>query len=537
MTFISYAQNFEDIILWRALKHIENGFYIDVGAWSPDLDTVTRAFYEHGWRGINVEPNYEFHAQLQARRTRDINLRIAISDKPGTLVMNFLSNPGLSTLDEAIAQRHARTGLTIDKQDVVVTNLATLWKQHVPEDQDVHFLKVDVEGLEEAALRGNDWSKYRPWIVVVEATLPMSQQESHDTWEPMLLAADYRFAYADGLNRFYVAHEHAELLPAFKYPPNFFDDFKLNAQHQAEFSAQQAFSEASTAIMAERERVKWLENEWNAAKNRVEEQISEVAAVRDRTMQLEVQLTNRSQSLDSTTQVLTLERERVKWLENEWNAAKSRAEEQISELAVVRDRTMQLEVQLTKRSQALDSTTQVLTQERERVKWLENEWNAAKVKIDELNGHSHYWWTVADNMNHELQSVKSSYCWRISRPLRDAFDLLLRVWIMFASIPKTVKGSIRGLLSSILAGLINFSLAHPKIKVQALALLRRSPALEARLRRFAAARGIIPGGKTVLICSEEKFERSIEHLNLTPSVRRVYADLMAAKERCRKRGY
>ena len=481
MTFISYAQNFEDIILWRALKHIENGFYIDVGAWSPDLDTVTRAFYEHGWRGINVEPNYEFHAQLQARRTRDINLRIAISDKPGTLVMNFLSNPGLSTLDEAIAQRHARTGLTIDKQDVVVTNLATLWKQHVPEDQDVHFLKVDVEGLEEAALRGNDWSKYRPWIVVVEATLPMSQQESHDTWEPMLLAADYRFAYADGLNRFYVAHEHAELLPAFKYPPNFFDDFKLNAQHQAEFSAQQAFSEASTAIMAERERVKWLENEWNAAK--------------------------------------------------------SRAEEQISELAVVRDRTMQLEVQLTKRSQALDSTTQVLTQERERVKWLENEWNAAKVKIDELNGHSHYWWTVADNMNHELQSVKSSYCWRISRPLRDAFDLLLRVWIMFASIPKTVKGSIRGLLSSILAGLINFSLAHPKIKVQALALLRRSPALEARLRRFAAARGIIPGGKTVLICSEEKFERSIEHLNLTPSVRRVYADLMAAKERCRKRGY
>ncbi|MEI6104284.1 MAG: FkbM family methyltransferase, partial [Methanothrix sp.] len=377
MTFISYAQNFEDIILWRALKHIENGFYIDVGAWSPDLDTVTRAFYEHGWRGINVEPNYEFHAQLQARRTRDINLRIAISDKPGTLVMNFLSNPGLSTLDEAIAQRHARTGLTIDKQDVVVTNLATLWKQHVPEDQDVHFLKVDVEGLEEAALRGNDWSKYRPWIVVVEATLPMSQQESHDTWEPMLLAADYRFAYADGLNRFYVAHEHAELLPAFKYPPNFFDDFKLNAQHQAEFSAQQAFSEASTAIMAERERVKWLENEWNAAKNRVEEQISEVAAVRDRTMQLEVQLTNRSQSLDSTTQVLTLERERVKWLENEWNAAKSRAEEQIGELAAVRDRTMQLEVQLTERSQALDSTTQALTLERERVKWLENEWNAA----------------------------------------------------------------------------------------------------------------------------------------------------------------
>ena len=27
--FISYAQNFEDVMLWRALKHVEKGFYID----------------------------------------------------------------------------------------------------------------------------------------------------------------------------------------------------------------------------------------------------------------------------------------------------------------------------------------------------------------------------------------------------------------------------------------------------------------------------------------------------------------------------
>ena len=32
MSFISYAQNFEDVMLWRALKHISEGFYIDIGA-------------------------------------------------------------------------------------------------------------------------------------------------------------------------------------------------------------------------------------------------------------------------------------------------------------------------------------------------------------------------------------------------------------------------------------------------------------------------------------------------------------------------
>ncbi|MDD4447369.1 MAG: hypothetical protein PHN61_06795, partial [Methanothrix sp.] len=369
---------------------------------------------------------------------------------------------------------------------------------------------------------------------VVEATLPMSQQESHDTWEPILLSANYCFAYADGINRFYVAIAHAELLPALKYPPNFFDDFKSNAQHQAESSAQQVFPEASATIMVERERAKWFENEWNATKSRAEKHIGELAEVRDRTIQHDFQLTERSQTLDSATHELNMERERVKWLENEWNATKSKAEMRIGELAVVRDQTIQLEFELTNRSQALDSATQALNKERECVKWLENEWNAAKVKVDELNGSSHYWWAMADYLNHELQSVKSSYCWRVSRPLRDGFDLLFRVWIMFASIPKTVKGSIQSLFSSILAELINFSLDHPKIKVQALALLRRSPALEAQLRRFAAARGMIPGGKTVQIYSMENFERSIELSNLTPSVHRVYVDLKAAIERQNK---
>jgi hypothetical protein len=108
-------------------------------------------------------------------------------------------------------------------------------------------LKVDVEGYEEAVLRGNDWVTYRPWVVVVEATLPMTQVESYYEWEPILFNAGYKFAYADGLNRFYVANEHAELLDSFKYPPNVFDGFLLNAHQEAEIKAQQAETKAQQA--------------------------------------------------------------------------------------------------------------------------------------------------------------------------------------------------------------------------------------------------------------------------------------------------
>lgn len=233
-------------MLWRALKHVEHGFYIDVGAWSPDIDSVTRAFYEHGWSGINVEPNPEFNRQLKDRRPNDINLQLATGEREGSSVMNFLSNPGLSTLDDAIAGEHKESGWEADRQEVQITTLSLIWKEYVQPGQEVHFLKVDVEGFEEATLAGNDWKENRPWVVVVEATKPMSQEESYASWEPILLNARYHFAYADGLNRFYVAEEHGELLSPFKYPPNVFDEFVLSGQVEAENRA----SSAGTRVAA-----------------------------------------------------------------------------------------------------------------------------------------------------------------------------------------------------------------------------------------------------------------------------------------------
>lgn len=247
MSFVSYAQNFEDVMLWRALKHVECGFYIDVGAAWPDEHSVTKAFYDRGWSGINIEPNPRFYRQLEESRPKDKNLQLAVGGREHVCTMHFVGNTGLSTLDEAIAEKHHEAGWDFDREEVQVTTLASIWQQHVPDGQEVHFLKVDVEGFEEAALRGNDWTRYRPWIVVVEATLPMSREESYESWESILLDANYRFAYADGLNRFYVANEHREHLSAFKYPPNVFDDFVLIRQQDNEARAKLAEARATQA--------------------------------------------------------------------------------------------------------------------------------------------------------------------------------------------------------------------------------------------------------------------------------------------------
>ena len=71
---ISYAQNFEDVILWRAFKDVNCGRYVDVGAFHPEIDSVTKWFYDQGWSGINIEPVPESFDALNAARSRDQNL-------------------------------------------------------------------------------------------------------------------------------------------------------------------------------------------------------------------------------------------------------------------------------------------------------------------------------------------------------------------------------------------------------------------------------------------------------------------------------
>jgi FkbM family methyltransferase len=233
MTFISYAQNAEDVILWRALKHIPKGFYIDVGANDPEDDSVTKAFYDHGWQGINIEPLPEHYASLQAQRSRDINLQIAAGDYDGELTLfDMPGTRGWATSDPDIADHYRQQGLEVVATSVLVRKLANVCAELVVAD--IHFLKIDVEGFEAQVIQGMDFTQWRPWILVVEATRPNSQDSRHQDWEPVLLDNHYRYAYSDGLNRYYVAEEHLDLIPALAQQPNVFDDYQFIGYQRAE---------------------------------------------------------------------------------------------------------------------------------------------------------------------------------------------------------------------------------------------------------------------------------------------------------------
>ncbi|WP_368562545.1 FkbM family methyltransferase [Pseudoxanthomonas sp. UTMC 1351] len=238
-TFVSYAQNFEDVLLWRALKHVESGFYIDIGANSPVIDSVSLAFYEKGWRGVNVEPSLPFINELREQRPHDINLHAALSGTAGLLKFYDIPETGLSTLLEDVALQHAQSGFQVREDWISVVTLDDVLDD-LPQ-ADVHWMKIDVEGAEKQVLEGWKSSSIRPWVVMLEGVEPNSHADSYADWEPFLLQKGYRFVHFDGLNRYYVSERQLHLADAFKVGPNVFDMFCLSGTATSTFTSLLSF--------------------------------------------------------------------------------------------------------------------------------------------------------------------------------------------------------------------------------------------------------------------------------------------------------
>jgi len=224
---ISYAQNLEDVMLARAFAGQGTGFYIDIGVWHPTIDSVTRHFYDLGWHGVNVEPLPEQYALIAAARPRDFNLCAAVCSQPGTVMIHRISGTGLSTLRHDHAATHEAAGFRPESIEVPTIGLEQLCDEHSA-GRTIDFMKIDVEGAEAEVIASGNWTRFRPRVLVVEATVPNSPVAAYADWEPGLLQADYHFVYFDGLNRWYVRGEdEVQLRPAFHAPPNPFDDYRL----------------------------------------------------------------------------------------------------------------------------------------------------------------------------------------------------------------------------------------------------------------------------------------------------------------------
>lgn len=233
----SYAQQAEDVRLARVFPGRTDGFYIDVGAAHPVHDSVTKHFYDAGWTGIDIEPSAAAAELMRQDRPRNLVLELACSDADGEATLYDSDVMGWATLDEDMAD-HVRSvrAAGARARRVPVRTLASICAEHVT--RQIDFLKVDVEGHEAAVLRGADFARWRPAVVVVEATKPHTTEPTHDEWEGVLTDAGYVYAAFDGINRFYVPADRDDLRAALEPPVTVLDGWETHRQVAADEAAQ-----------------------------------------------------------------------------------------------------------------------------------------------------------------------------------------------------------------------------------------------------------------------------------------------------------
>jgi FkbM family methyltransferase len=210
---VSYAQNREDILLSGFFDMTKPGFYVDVGAEGATDLSVTKFFYDKGWNGINIEPIPRLYKKLVQERSRDINLNIGIANKKGNLQFREYSGSGFSTFSETMKSTYSLESqkLTKNFKDYIVETVTLADVFRVYSLSSIQFLKIDVEGFEYEVIEGNDWTKYRPQVICIEAN------HVQKNWRLILQNNQYEQVFFDGLNEYYIDNTQKKLLKDFSY--------------------------------------------------------------------------------------------------------------------------------------------------------------------------------------------------------------------------------------------------------------------------------------------------------------------------------
>lgn len=198
----SYSQEGEDMILRRIFEKLPSGFYVDVGAHHPMRFSNTYFFYKAGWHGINIDAMPGSMKLFRKYRPRDINIEAPVSRESKELTYYVFNEPALNGFDYQLS-RERDTNNTLYKIERTIKlktkTLSELLDEHLPTNQKIEFLSIDVEGLDLEVLRSNDWNKYRPEVVLVEVLQSsLSELEVSDV-NKFMISHDYE-PYAKAVN-------------------------------------------------------------------------------------------------------------------------------------------------------------------------------------------------------------------------------------------------------------------------------------------------------------------------------------------------
>lgn len=157
-----------DLLIKDILKNQKKkGIYIDVGSHHPLINNNTYILYKRGWKGINVDLDFNSIDMFNYFRPEDHNIQIALSNKISFTDLYFFHNRAAKN---TITKSRGKGAKSIKR--VKTDTLNNIIKNSKINTKKIDFLSIDVEGNELNVLRGLNFKKYRPKIISIEFIKP-----------------------------------------------------------------------------------------------------------------------------------------------------------------------------------------------------------------------------------------------------------------------------------------------------------------------------------------------------------------------------
>lgn len=162
MTLISPAK--ENELKSEFFEGQTSGFFIEVGAADPYSESQSLQFEEVGWKGVLIEPLPEFAIELRRERTAQVFNVACSSPSNAGKKMQLHAAGMLSSLDRSLMAPGAAVERIVDVPVKTLDQILIEANARAPID----FMSVDVEGHEIEVLRGMDFARWQPRLVLVE---------------------------------------------------------------------------------------------------------------------------------------------------------------------------------------------------------------------------------------------------------------------------------------------------------------------------------------------------------------------------------
>lgn len=192
----SYSQWGEDLLVWEFFDRSSDGIFLEAGAFHPTVLSQTYLLEQMGWSGVLVEPSTDHAAEFRDLRPRSQLFQCALgSPEQSGKTLNFIIPQGLN------AEAHLLSEGEVPREQgrqfqVTVRTLAEILEEAGVGRLD--YLSLDLEGHELGALRGMDFKRWPPRLILIEDHLHTLHVHRY------LQKQGFALVYRKGSNNWYV---------------------------------------------------------------------------------------------------------------------------------------------------------------------------------------------------------------------------------------------------------------------------------------------------------------------------------------------